>query len=201
MVSAMRICDAVIAVALVRGLRMFWRGKRSPNLVGSRGIPSPPSAGVMMLPPSCGTACVWAVRSIPFVAAHIWVFRTVPQLRSRGHSSFRHDLLLYTVNGQPIPCHRRRGRSSGAGGCVGWNGPVFIMTCVVARLTFFLKPVEQPRSVVLSSRVRGRSRGSQLAEGGGGGVASYLPTTCWAMVWSEYLNRIGVEQGVLCVVF
>ena len=72
-----------------------------------------------------------------------------------------------------------------------FNRPVFIITCVVARLTFFLKPVHYSSSALLSVTMSGTSRGSQSAEGGG--VASYLPTTYRATVFGEHFDGIGVE--------
>lgn len=77
------------------------------------------------------------------------------------------------------------------------NGPVFIITCVVARLTFFLKPAHQSPSALFSVFVSGGLGDRSRRRGG----ASYLPTTSWAIVWGEHFNRIGVEQGGCLVVF
>lgn len=58
---------------------------------------------------------------------------TSPPLHSPGHLSFRHGL-PQSVSATPSV-------NQGVGGRrVRWDGPVFIITCVVARLTFFLNP-------------------------------------------------------------
>jgi hypothetical protein len=64
--------------------------------------------------------------------------------------------------------------------CLGeGDEPVFIITCVVARLTFFLKPVVQGGRLALRWR-----RWLVGKETGDGGV-TYPPTTCWVIDVSD----------------